>query len=179
MNKVVKYLEYMNIYRVVEFNLDALVFDEKVREACKENKCGKYNCNFMCPPFTGTLMHSKERMKAFKTGLLIYLKEPVLNPEDQENYYHSADRLHEIILGAERAAEDWGFKSRAGFIAGHCRLCDPCGAVLGLAQCCRPEEARTSMEALGIDVMKTCENLGYPIHFVDNEVTWVGMLLLR
>lgn len=179
MDKIIKYLNYMSIHKVIKIKPEELRFEEQVRDACKENKCGRYQQNFMCPPHVGTIASQQEELNNYNRGLLIYLKEAIADSSDQELYYQSADRLHEIILGAERTAQTWGYEQVKGYIAGHCRLCDPCGAEVGLQCCIRPDEARTSMEAIGIDVLKTCDAFGEPIVFNENEVTWVGMLLLR
>ncbi len=133
----------------------------------------------MCPPYVGEVANLKKEILNYSDAILIYSHDSIDNPDDKEQYYISADRLHEIILASEQACNDWGFKQTKGLIAGHCRLCEPCGASLSLLNCINPMESRMSLEAAGIDVIKTCESINEPITFLENEVTWVGMLLLR
>ncbi|UCE81580.1 MAG: DUF2284 domain-containing protein, partial [Methanobacteriota archaeon] len=45
--------------------------------------------------------------------------------------------------------------------------------------CRYPFEARPSMEALGIDVFKTCGNAGLPLYFSSKKrARWTGLILL-
>jgi len=51
---------------------------------------------------------------------------------------------------------------------------------VGAAEPCRHTfQARSSMEAMGIDVVATVERAGLPVAFpVTDKVTWTGLVLL-
>jgi len=179
MNILKKYLKFYDIDKVIDIKPTDLIFDNKVREACIENRCTRFEKSFMCPPNVGSVEMNKRMVNNFDKGLLIYYSETIENTDDLEQYYASADILNDIILASENAALEFGYVDAQGFIAGHCRRCEPCGKEVGLLNCIEADIARPSMEAIGIDVMKTCELKGHPIAFNKGEVTWVGMLLTK
>ncbi|MCK4724002.1 MAG: hypothetical protein KAT75_11890, partial [Dehalococcoidia bacterium] len=72
-----------------------------------------------------------------------------------------------------------GYHFAAGLSAGACLLCDECvGAKSGLP-CRYPFKARTSMGALGVDVVATAKRAGMEVNFAQNEArSCVGMILV-
>lgn len=90
-------------------------------------------------------------------------------------------KLHEIVLALEELSRGMGFENVKGLVGGPCRLCE---SRLGLhcinrtgKPCPYPESARTSLEAMGINVIKLCEQVGSPIRFpIAGKVTWCGLL---
>lgn len=179
MNILKEYFKFYDINNVIDIKPADLIFDNKVREACEENKCTRFEMNFMCPPNIGSIEKYRTMVNRFDQGLLIYFTQTIEKTDDHEEYYGSADILNDIILASENAALEFGYVDARGFIAGHCRRCDPCGKAVGLVNCIEPNLARPSMEAVGIDVMKTCELKGNPIAFENGKVTWVGLLLIK
>ena len=61
---------------------------------------------------------------------------------------------------------------------GSCGLCEPCHAKLG-EPCAYPEKVRTTLEALGIDVMSLLGLLGLDSGFHPDKVTWTGCILFN
>jgi predicted metal-binding protein len=70
-----------------------------------------------------------------------------------------------IVAALEREIFLAGHYKALGFGSGPCRLCRECS----FAGCSRPEDARPSMEACGIDVFATARANGFPIDVVRDE----------
>ena len=62
-------------------------------------------------------------------------------------------------------------------IGGSCRLCPTCAAV-EKKPCRHPDKARTSLEALGIDVIALQQRLGLDAAFLPDRITWTGCILI-
>lgn len=157
---------------------DEIIFDEKIRGYCKENKCGRYNNNFMCPPIIGEVEEYKKIINSYKNGYLLLIKDNIEDPNINE-YYNSQKKLHQIVLEIENEIIEDGYNDSLGFIAGECRLCRPCKKVQGYNKCIYPDKARTSLEAVGVDVVKTLKRKGIEIIFGTNDITWVGVVWMK
>lgn len=178
MEKLVEYIRNKDIIYLGKILTNNIIIDEKVREYCKDNKCGQYNKNFMCPPDIGEIKDFKNKLKKFNYCIVVLIKQKILNKEDREEYFRPARKLHKILLEIEKKGKDLGFENALALIAGNCKLCNPCKKVLGYRECPYPEYSRPSSESLGIDVINTVAKMGLEIEFKDTEVTWVGMIII-
>ena len=89
------------------------------------------------------------------------------------------ERLYKIIEQIESLCIREGYHFATGLSAGACLLCDECvGAKSGLP-CRYPFKARTSMGALGIDVVVTAKLAGIEVNFAHNAArSCLGMVLV-
>ena len=88
-------------------------------------------------------------------------------------------KLVEIVEAVESAAFKRGMRFAAGLVGGSCVLCERCVGDKFLEACRHPFRARPPMEAVGIDVVKTAQNAGLPIHLSSpDNVLWTGLILL-
>ena len=88
-------------------------------------------------------------------------------------------KLHRLVNMIEAAAFKRGYYLAAGFTGGECSLCSKCISPLSGKPCRRPFEARPSMEAMGIDVIRTCSKARMPISLSSGKkVQWTGLVLL-
>jgi predicted metal-binding protein len=88
-------------------------------------------------------------------------------------------KLHRLVNQLETMAFKEGFYLAAGLTGGDCSLCTECVTPQRGELCRHPFEARPSMEAMGIDVLKTCDNVGLPVSLSSgNKVRWTGLVLL-
>lgn len=156
-----------------------LHFSPRIREYCRENKCGNWGKNFMCPPLVGTMQQCQNMVCQYSNALLLTLESTINHARKPSEVYRLADRLHEIVLILEQFACRLGYTQAYGLIAGHCQLCDPCAAATGASRCRHPGLARPSLEALGINVIGSCGAAGQKIEFDKRRVTWVGCLLIQ
>ena len=169
-----------------------VVVDKRVRLKCAVPVCSNYNRHLMCPPNLMPVDEFKEILASYKKAMIVQI----------EAGYDSSDKpggrklskeledavtepnelmgeLHRLVNRLETLAFKSGFHLAAGLIGGECMLCPECVSPRSGKSCRHPFEARPSMEAMGIDVLRTCENAGLRISLSSKEpVRWTGLILL-
>lgn len=152
-----------------------IVLDPRVKLKCRVPLCPQYNRNRMCPPNVMPFAEFQEVLSRYHQGLIVQKEGTAANEREADVW---ALALHELVHRLEAEAFRLGFSMAAGFIGGHCRLCEPC---LGQSPeaCPHPYKARPSLEGMGIDVGATLKNLGRPLVFGTGKVTWTGLILLE
>jgi predicted metal-binding protein len=150
--------------------------EERVRNYCRSNKCGTYGRNYMCPPYCGTLAKLRTKLRDYTGGWLLQYSVPLDVKNDRAGVDRSKLDFHRTVLEMEKAfpPEDrpWGL------IGGSCGLCETCNVLTGKA-CAHAAEARSSLEAVGINVAKLLESVGLSLEFRDDRITWTGAVLTR
>lgn len=100
-------------------------------------------------------------------------------PDDFGGMKAKAIRLHTLVNEVELRAMSLGFPYALGLIGGECMLCARCVGVGSSHACRKPYEARPSMEGVGIDCIKTCQNAGLPFEIPPKtEIIWSGLILI-
>ena len=101
--------------------------------------------------------------------------------KEKTKLHHPFNRkLLEIVEAVESAAFKEGMRFAAGLVGGSCVLCKRCVDNKILEACRHPFRARPPMEAVGIDVVKTAQKSGLPIHLSSlKNVVWTGLVLLE
>jgi predicted metal-binding protein len=168
----------------VEFDPALLVPKQEIRDLCLQNRCGHFNSHYMCPPHIGSIEEIKDKLRPYWYGVLLQHSQPLNVKNDMEGLIRSKLDFHIMMLQIEdhcrnlidqaggNAEDVWGF------IGGTCELCRPCRAVSN-EPCPCPERARTSLEALAIDVVHLMREHGLDCEFHPDRITWTGALLLR
>lgn len=155
-----------------------LIPEERIRSYCYEDKCGCYNKHLMCPPNTETVSEIRRKLKSFKTGILLQYTDNVNVRDDNEGLKKTKLKLHHIVLEIEKyLKENMGPEYLLGMIGGSCELCDECAGYRN-EPCVFPEKARTSMEALAIDVIGLLRKLKLDSEFYSDRITWTGLVLI-
>lgn len=158
-----------------------IIFDPRVTLKCRQNLCTHYNKNYMCPPFVPTWKEYVESTSRYRIALLLQIKQELEFSVSQDEVHKIFDKMainmNRILLILEKYAFKMGFKFSMSLGGGNCKLCDSCAAVTGKA-CIRPNEARPSMEAAGIDVIGTCDKYGIDMEFNSNYVSTLGLLFV-
>lgn len=157
-----------------------IVVDERVRFQCSYSGCRDYGRKLMCPPHTPGVDEFKKILSSYYMAVLVQLEGAIVN---KDNWEPETDRwalqLHDIIYKLEKKAFSLGFPFAAGLIGGSCKLCKDCpGKNDTNVKCLHREKARPSMEAMGIDVLSTCKDIGIKVEFSPTKVIWTGMVLL-
>ena len=148
----------------------------RILDFCKENKCGSYRTNHMCPPLSGSVHEAKERLHGFESGVLVQWSKSIDVEANKAGVHESMAAFHEMLLDLEARLHDDGIDRLHGMIGGSCRLCDPCTAV-DEEPCAHPDRARSSLEANYVDVLALLESYGLDNAFHSNRVTWTGCVL--
>jgi predicted metal-binding protein len=150
--------------------------EETVRNYCRANKCGTYGRNYMCPPYSGMLEKLRHKLRDYTAGWLLQYSVPVDVKNDRPAVTRAKLDFHHKVLELEkvfpRESRPWGL------IGGHCGLCETCSVLRG-KPCAHPGQARSSLEAVGIDVAKLLGNVGLALEFLPDRVTWTGAILTR
>ena len=165
-------------------DVDDIIVDDRVRLKCFVPLCKHYG-DLVCPPNVPTPDEFRRYLKSYRFALLLsteYLnppKPPSLADSDlvsKEIRKKSVD-LSDILLKLEAASLQKGYRFAAGFTGGSCHYCDDCVKTGG--ECKTPYKARPSMEAVGVDVVGTLQNVDVSLEFpVSDKVQWWGLLLV-
>ncbi len=156
-------------------NVEAIVFDPRVRDMCAAGKCGKYGKSWMCPPGCGSLEEMAERVKEFTEGVIV---QSVAQMEDEfdfeamqdaqvrqkESFMKLSDRLHEehvhcLMMGC-----------------GTCTICKEC--TYPDAPCRFPDRAMPSMEACGLLVSQVCTDSGVKYYYGPNTIAYTSCVMI-
>lgn len=130
----------------------------------------RYGCELYarpeCPPNSPPPEKTRELLSEYTQALLLEGEPPL-------------STFQRLVLHAEREAFKAGFYKAFAFWAGPCSLCISCSPD-GI--CRRPEDARPSMEAAGIDVFATVRRAGLslrPLQEKNDFVKYFALLLLE
>ncbi len=156
-----------------------IVVDPRVTLKCRVPLCAYYGNSLMCPPNVISASEFQEVLTRYGHAVLVQIE--VAIPEEviqaaknaanlaelfaDKNYVKrmlsKAKGLHEVVNKVEATAFNMGYRLAAGFSGGTCTLCDECVTKKPGEPCRHPFEARPSMEAVGVDVLKTVEKAGF------------------
>ncbi len=128
--------------------------------------CAQYGEKLQCPPNAMGIDETRALLSEYRRALLVEGAPPGL-------------AFHENLLALERRAFLAGHPRALVFGAGPCPLCPACPTD---GKCVRPEKARPSMEAAGIDVYTTARRAGIflePVPRKGDYVKYLGLLLLE
>ena len=146
-----------------------------VREMCAADKCGAYGRNWTCPPAVGTLEECQQRMRRYKTGILLQTVGHMAKTVDSR-CYRETERRHTRNLHALAEEIRRAYPDALCLGAGGCRVCKACA----YPESCRfPEKAMASMEGYGLFVPQVCRAAGIPYHHGDRTVTYTACILLE
>ena len=174
--KLIEYARELGIETCVEFEAFLLKPEQRIRELCYENKCGKFKNHYMCPPYTGSFDSISEKLLEFRKGILLQYEKPLDVKNDAAGLTQSKLEFHEKILALEHYAHRCGLPRPLGLIGGSCELCQVCKARTK-EPCPYPTKARMSLESLAIDVMALLERFGLDGEFKPDRIKWTGCVL--
>lgn len=161
-----------------EFDPALLIPEPRIRNLCRADRCDMYGKHYMCPPHVGPLPTIRERLRCFTRGLLFQYSRPVDVGADPKGVRRIKVEFHSHILELEEILKREGAAAVWGMIGGSCALCNECGARTG-TPCPNPERARTSLESIGVDVLRLLNRLGMENRFLPDRITWTGCVLYR
>jgi len=159
---------YLDVKAIEPSNL---VFEERVLLNCFH--CHRYRVNWTCPPKIPDIDYRKLILE-YDNVLLVYCKMPFTKKKRDVIRRDSTNLLHRALLDAEKLLWDNNYPLAISFIGGSCKLCDQgCDE----HSCRQPTVARIPIEATGINVAKSLENVGLTITFPPKDYLYrVGLL---
>lgn len=157
----------------------AVVIDTKIIDMLDEPGCGscpELGRNISRKPTIPPLEVLHRELEIYRQAVLFQARVPV-NPDNRDDAFRGANQVHSIVLDAEKFCQRRGAGVR-GIIATCCRLCRPCAGVGN--PCSYPDRIRSGMGAFGINVVKTCSRVGWPLEFpMRDHVDWTGLVLVQ
>jgi predicted metal-binding protein len=127
--------------------------------------CDGYGLTLVCPPFSPTPQQMREVLDSYNRAILIH--------------FSPNTKIKATVVNLEREFFLRGAWKVFGIGAGSCNLCEECD--LEQQQCRKPEHARPSMEACGIDVFTTARKAGFPIDVLRTKrqcPNYYGLILI-
>ena len=159
-----------------ELKVETLEFLPAVRDMCAENKCGRYNASWSCPPACGSLEEMREKVTAYSKGVLVQTVAELKNSFDWkgmvaagEQHKQNQEKMRLLLLKEYPRLLTMG--------AGSCTRCETC--TYPDAPCRFPESLTVSMEACGLFVSRVCKANGIPYNHGENTVCYTGCFLLE
>jgi predicted metal-binding protein len=159
--------------------LDAskIQFHEDFRKACEKNFCKRYDTNWMGPPAIGSIRSLMQRASRYRRGLLFQTVHSVASNFDMKGMLEGA-RIHNLVfrdlLGKIRGK--YPLEEILPLNAGCCSICEKC-AYLDGEPCRHPDQAVSSVEAYGMNVIALEKSAGIPYYHGKNRVCYVGLIL--
>lgn len=161
------------------FNPKELIFSNEFREYCRENRCGYYGTNWMCPPGIGEIDDLKKRALSFQYGIVFQTVKDVEDAKDEKIVIGIRDEHNRSIRDlATLLKQKYNIYDQLPMGAGPCSICKECSYKYG-RECINKKEAISSAEAFGIDVGKLLESVGLSLIFEDKKISLVGLILFN
>jgi len=171
-----------------------IVVDKRVRLKCAIPVCADYGRHLLCPPNVMSVDEFSGIVRLYRRAVILQVEADVDSSDKSREHLNKhvckgleistktanwEKKLHRLVNRVETLAFKQGFYLAAGLIGGNCCLCRQCVVPQSGEPCRHPFEARPSMEAMGIDVVKTCEKAGLPLNLSSKKkVRWTGLVLL-
>ena len=153
-----------------------IVVGQWVRMKCLYG-CGEYGKTATCPPNVPSITECEKFFREYTSALVIHFEKFVDRPEDRHAWTR---KINESLLAVERDVFLAGNHKALVLYIDPCNICGDC--VPGRDDCRNPEDARPSLEGLGVDVFGTVRKQGYEIEVLDGydrKMNRYGMLLVR
>jgi predicted metal-binding protein len=193
-DSLVEFSEKHGATRAKVISARDIVVDPRVRLKCMVPICSAYGTSLMCPPNVLTIGEFREVLRRYRRAILVQVEAPVDSSDKSSqpltgelcDSIEAADgaskwknQLLELVGQIETEAFKRGYYLAAGLSGGECSLCKKCVLSEGRRDCLHPFEARPSMEAVGIDVIRTCDRAGMPVRLSSkSKIRWTGLVLV-
>jgi predicted metal-binding protein len=157
----------------------SIQFHEDFRKACEKNFCRKYDTNWMGPPAIGPIEELMQKAVRYRQGLLFQTVHTVASNFDMKGMLAAA-KIHEKVFRTLLAGirKEFPEEEILPLNAGCCSLCEECG-YLTQEPCRHPDQAVSSVEAYGINVIALQKSAGLPYYKGKESVIYVGLILFN
>ena len=170
-------LEKHNFHEFKEFDINMITIDQAVRDLCKQNTCGQYKRNHMCPPAIKGIEEWKEEICSYTHAVLVSKVYPTQGGYDFKAWFEGIIDFQKILAELKEDVETQFPEKRFLFLgAGACFMCEKCTHMEG-KPCRFPHKAFPSLEACGIDVVRLSRDAGVRYNNGKNTITFIGGIL--
>lgn len=156
---------------------DKIVFDPAFRPYCEENLCGQYGVNYSCPPDCGSPEEMKQKILAYKHGLVLQTIWEIPDYTDKAAIKQAKSAHNHAAIRLMKHFRENGVD---GFLVGAsgCALCTPCARQSG-KPCAFPELQYSCMSAYCIFVKKLADECGIEYSCGDGLLAFFGMYVFN
>lgn len=176
----------------VQINYSDLYFNPDVQEMCKSSsfKCPFYSHSWSCPPVAPYL---EEKIRTYEKFYLIYIRidleeyikqEKKKNPKRSElyiksNFFYNKMETSALVEEVSKfiAQHEKPYSKKLLLYSGTCKYCkmhDAGDCIYDKGEPCRfPKYRQYSMEAVGIEVVKTVVNLDLDIDYPSQKYIYL------
>jgi predicted metal-binding protein len=151
---------------------EKISIEDNIIDLCKTPRCESYGKNANCPPFAAKPSEARKLIGLFSKALIFKIDvDPSFLMSDRND--KAFRPIYEIGSKLESEAIRAGFESSKSLAAGSCLhvLCKgrACSVIAEDQPCRHPFLARSSMEAVGINVFKLIQNAGWEIYAITKD----------
>jgi predicted metal-binding protein len=154
-------------------------FHEDFRKACEKNVCRRFDTNWMGPPAIGSIEELRKRAVCYSQGMLFQTVHSIASNFDMKGMMAAAE-VHDKVFREliRRIRQRFPSEDFLPLSAGCCHICGRC-AYLDGEPCRNPDDAVSSVEAYGMNVIALQKSAGLTYYHGKNSVTYVGMILFN
>jgi predicted metal-binding protein len=120
--------------------------------------CREYGRNACCPPNTPPVDECRGFFREYSEGVVFHFEKKVEKPEDRHQW---ARGINGRLLNLEREVFLADNPKTFLLFMDSCNICKECAGER--VRCNNKKSARTTPEAMAVDVFSTVKQLGYPI----------------
>lgn len=178
LNQLVEKGKEFGASKATVINTSKVQFSETFREYCKQNTCGSYGTNWMCPPAVKSLEECRADVLGHSNGVLfqtIYTLEDSFDFDGMVKAREIHDKTFRKMLQYLHLNID--SKKLLALNVGDCKICEKCTYPDG-KECRFPDKAVASLEAYCIDVNNLLTSCDLLYNNGPNTVSFVGLFLL-
>ncbi|MDP4159191.1 MAG: DUF2284 domain-containing protein [Bacillota bacterium] len=176
-DSLMSFIKSLGVDQLAVIAVEDIQFNEDFRKQCEQNSCGSYNKNWMCPPALGSIEELKEQALKFKQGLLfqtVYQLEDSFDYEGMQEGTENHTKILRKVLDNIKSTKI--LKEFLPLNVGPCTFCGKCTFLDG-KECRFPDEAVSSVEAYGIDVMALEKSCGMSYNNGKNTISCISLIL--
>lgn len=148
--------------------------DQATRDLCKQNSCGQYGKNHMCPPAIKGIEEWGKEVLSYDNAVIVTKVYSTKNSYDMEAMFDGIRDFQKVLVGLKEDIK-YQFPEKRFLVlgAGSCFICKKC-TYEDENPCRFPDKAFPSLEACGIDVMSLSKSVGVKYNNGKNTVTYLG-----
>jgi predicted metal-binding protein len=149
-----------------------LAVEDRFAEMCgAPTRCPSYGLAPGCPPHAIKPSVFRDQLAGYRHILVFKIDAPVADLMSEQRLTIARD-IHRLAATLERAAASRGWALARGFAAGSCKelFCETeerCVVLAKRLPCRRPDAARPSLSAMGVDFTALAESVGWQFGRID------------
>lgn len=157
-------------YEYAFISPEVIEFSTDITDLCKANSCGNYNTSWMCPPAVATPDVIRKTCLESKNAVVFTTLHKIEDSFDFEGMSSALITHNQIQSKILKEIEIYNFVMGAG----KCIVCEKC--TYPDKPCRAPNEAQTSLESCGVNVVNLAKTAGVNYYNGENTVTYFSVI---